>query len=154
MNRAELKSAIIQYLQDELGSNPSADIVSRTLNAVKASVRKIDKSEWASENFSTAKRQARMIEFANQYEAIVDAERAEADALISEFYTEVEGRFGHEALDSSGLPNLTGSDRQVNWAFQLREAALNRCSAPDQVAEMRILILEKRDAKYWIENHK
>jgi hypothetical protein len=153
MNRAELKSTIIQYLQGELGSKPSADMVSRTLNAVKASVCK-DKAEWAADNFSTAKRQAKMIEFANEYEAIVEAERDEADALISEFYAEVEGRFGCEALDSSGLPNLSGSDRQVNWAFQLREGALNRCSTPDQVAKMRTLVLEKRDAKYWIENHK
>lgn len=153
MNRAELKAAIIQYLQSELGSKPSADMVSRTLNAVKQSVCK-DKAEWAAGNFSSAKRQAKMIEFANKYEAIVDAERSEADALISEFYAEIEGRFGHESLDSSGLPSLSGSDRQVNWAFQLREGAVNRCSAPDQVAEMRTLVLEKRDAKYWIENHK
>lgn len=153
MLRSELKTAVIQYLQEEMGARPPADIVSRTLNAVKQSVCK-DKADWAANNFSTANRQARMIEFANMYEAIVDAERAEADELIAEFYSEVEGRFGEEALDSSGLPNLVGTDRQCNWAFQLRESALNRCSTPDRVAEMRTLILEKKDAKYWIENHK
>lgn len=52
-----------------------------------------------------------------------------------------------EQAQASGLPALTGSDKQIAWAADIRERAL-RLLAPERAQQLR----PETSAKWWIDN--
>ncbi|TXH54605.1 MAG: hypothetical protein E6Q97_10540 [Desulfurellales bacterium] len=70
-----------------------------------------------------------------------------------------------QAAEKNGLPTLTGSEKQIKWAFNIREefhsnisekiGAINNPAHSERVAAILLALeemLQEASAKFWIEN--
>ena len=144
-----IKAEIVSWIKAEMPKAPlfqQRDIVASTLKA-------LSRGPFAKDEFS-ASRQAAFIAFQERFEAILDAEQDMAQDSIGDFWSECLGRFGDDGTDSSYLPCLEGTDKQINWAFVLRSDWFRSLQTVEAVNLAKDEIMDNRSAQYWIKKLK
>ena len=148
-SKDKIKAEIVSWIKSEMPKAPlfqQRDVVASTLKA-------LSRGSYAWDEFS-AGRQSTFIAFQERFEAVMDLEQLMAEEASIDFRTECFEKFGDEGTDSSSLPWLEGTDKQVNWAFVLRSDWFSALGAVEEVDAAKDEIMENRSAQYWIKKLK
>lgn len=140
-----IKSEVIAWVKSEMPKAPlfqQKDIVASTLAA-------LSRGPFAKDSFSPD-RQVKFVYFQKRFEALQDKEISNAENAIGEFLLNCSERLGGEGVDSSGLPNLLGSYKEVSWAFVLRADWFHGLTSVESVNAAIVEIQENTSAQYWI----
>ena len=152
-SRENIKAEIVSWVKAEMPKAPlfqQRDIVASTLKS-------LSRGPYAKDEFSPS-RQLAFVAFQERFEAVLESEQLIADEAIGSFYLECIGIFGEEfregGIDSSCLPWLQGTDKQMNWAFVLRSNWFRSLQSLEEVELAKDEIMENRSAQYWIKKLK
>ena len=148
-SKDKIKAEIISWIKSEMPKAPlfqQRDIVASTLKA-------LSRGPYAKDEFSPS-RQLAFIAFQERFEAVMDLEQLMAEEASIDFRTECFEKFGDEGADSSSLPWLEGTDKQVYWAFVLRSDWFSALGTVEEVELAKEEIIANRSAQYWIKKLK
>ena len=152
-SRENIKAEIVSWVKAEMPKAPlfqQRDVVASTLKALL-------RGPYAKDEFSP-NRQLAFVAFQKRFEAVLESEQLIVDEAIGSFYLECVGIFGEEfeegGIDSSYLPWLSGTDKQMNWAFVLRSNWFRSLQSIEEVELAKGEIMENRSAQYWIKKLK